>query len=154
MKKFIPSLFECYSILFLCFVSVLACSKEKEEITPLRFEELEGNWRIQQWQTSSVSSFLSPINLQFTEINKSGIFQNVPNNTWGYREDEVIFRALTPDLSRPFAMLGEMLIKEENSSIATWFPVIIFKPIGSSEEFLIEVDCGGCFNNFLTMKRL
>ncbi|MGH1335955.1 MAG: hypothetical protein ACRBFS_07485 [Aureispira sp.] len=143
---------QVYGILFFFFSCALACSPEEVEITPLSFNELEGYWVADTWQSSTLSSTLVPLTIQFTRVNRSGVFQDVPTNSWGYQEDEIVFRALESDVSRDFSMIGQVLIKEENSNQEAWMPVHLTY-LNGSEELYLEVDCISCPNNVFTLRR-
>lgn len=148
-------IFQYRRIFLLCLFSItclLSCTPDESYERPLSMDELEGYWIVRNWNTGTLASTLKPITIQFTSVNRSATFQDVPNNTWGYTENEIVFRSLEADLSRDFAIRGQMLIKEENSPNQTWENVTI---IGStlSEELYVKVNCNNCFQNTLILLR-
>lgn len=149
MQFFTLHRFQVYTFLLFGLVSLFACSVDRDEITPLSFEAIEGYWVTETWQTSSNATSLAPITIQFTAANVGGLFREVPNNTLGYQNEELVFRRLEGVGER--RIQGEMLIKEDNSTQETWMRVFITKTEG--EEIFVEVDCNNCTNSFFILRR-
>ncbi len=141
-----------YSIILLSFTVLFACTPEdNDDFQPLEYRQLAGYWVVNNWQTGPNAPSTTELVIHFTEVNKSGRFQNVRTNDWGYTENELVFRSLTTDLNVAFTIQGEMLIKSANATQAQWMPVSITSI--DDDQVQVEVSCSSCANNLLRLER-
>lgn len=138
-------------LLLWLLISSFSCQKDEFDLVPLfDMTGIEGVWET-EW-TINAQGEQKPVDLQFTTINKSAHIINVPANSFGYVEEEIIFRYLKiidPELG---LIAGEMLVKNGNPASAIWVPVEMQR--FSQEDYMnISVFCSSCANSYLYLRR-
>lgn len=138
-------------LLLWLLISSFSCQQEEPDFIPLfDMTAIEGVWET-EWIINAQGEE-RPIDIQFTTINKSAHITNVPVNSFGYVEEEIIFRYL--EIVDPeFGLItGEMLVKNGNPASASWVPVEMQR--FSQENYMqITAFCGSCDNNFFDLRR-